>query len=61
MRDKPNGRRPMKAVQPTLSPEAAALMRRRVELLLGFVPLHEMTQAETDWGFHQGRRTADDE
>jgi hypothetical protein len=61
MRDKLKPRRLAKVVCPRLSPESAALMRRRVNLLLGFVPLPEMTQAETDWVFHQNLRAADDE
>ena len=61
MREKPKSRRLAKAWPAPLSPEAAALMRRRVDLLLGFVPLSEMTQTETDWVFHQSLRAADDE
>lgn len=60
MRDK-RKRRLAKVVCPPLSPEAAALILRRVSLLLGFVPLPEMTQEETDWVFHQSLRAADDE
>ena len=61
MHDKLKRRRPTNVARPALAPEAAALMRRRVELLLGFVPLPEMTQAETDWVFHQSLRAAADE
>ncbi|QDU23620.1 hypothetical protein [Urbifossiella limnaea] len=61
MRDNPKHRSRAKLLYPALSPEAAALMRRRVTLILGFVPLPEMTQAETDWVFHQSQRAADDQ
>jgi hypothetical protein len=61
MREKPKDRRAVRRACATLSPQAAALMLRRVTLLLGFVPLTEMTQEETDWVFHQSRRGADDE
>jgi hypothetical protein len=60
MRDE-RKRRLAKVVCPLLSPESAALMLRRVNLLLGFVPLPEMSQEETDWVFHQSLRSADDE
>lgn len=36
-------------------------MTRRVTVLLGLVPLAEMTQDETDWLFHQKLRTAGDD
>ena len=60
MRDKPKGRR-TKPNPNLLSAADAARMWRRVLLLLGLVPLPEMTQEETDWVFHQSRRGADDE
>ncbi|HEX4614150.1 MAG TPA: hypothetical protein VH092_38560 [Urbifossiella sp.] len=58
MHDRPKGRRTAKQKPAPLSPECAAQMRRRVLLLLGFVPLPEMTQEETDWVFSPagGRR-----
>jgi len=36
-----------------LSPEAEARFARRVSVLLGLIPLPDMTQAETDWLFEQ--------
>lgn len=59
MRDKPKRRRavPTRNLLPT---EDAARMRRRVLLLLGSVPLPEMTQEETDWVFHQSQRVTDE-
>jgi hypothetical protein len=59
MRDKSNGRRVARRAWPPLAPEAAARMLRRVELLLGSVPLPEVTREEADWVFRQGRRAAD--
>jgi hypothetical protein len=43
-----------------LSPEAEARFTRRVTILLGLIPLPEMTQAETDWVFAQKVRLAGD-
>jgi hypothetical protein len=60
MRDKQMRRRLAKPKWAPMSAETAALMRRRVNLLLGVVPLPEMTQDETDWVFRQSLRAADD-
>lgn len=38
--------------------EVAARLARRVALLLGSVPLEEMTQEEADWLFRARVRTA---
>jgi hypothetical protein len=58
VRDESDGRRAGR--NPVLSPEAAALMRRRVEMLIGIVPLPEMSQEEADWVFLQCKRAADE-
>jgi hypothetical protein len=44
-----------------LSPGAEARFTRRLAVLLGVVPLPEMTQAETDWVFAQRVRLAGDD
>jgi hypothetical protein len=43
-----------------LTPAAEARAARRLNILLGLVPLSEMTQAETDWVFRAKVRQADD-
>jgi hypothetical protein len=61
MRDKPNGgRNPRWGLVP-LPPDIKAQMSRRMNILLGLVPLPEMTEAETEWRFAQAKRMADDE
>ena len=42
-----------------LSPDAEALAARRLTILLGLVPLPEMSQAETDWVFRAKLRMAE--
>jgi hypothetical protein len=44
-----------------LSPEAEARFTRRISVLLGLIPLPDMTQAETDWVFRQKVRMAGDQ
>lgn len=46
-------RRPSKAVVQPLPPELQARFDRHLAILLGHVPLPEMTQEETDWLFEQ--------
>jgi hypothetical protein len=43
-----------------MSPEQESQMRRRLAMLLGLVPLPEMSQDETNWVFRQHQRLADD-
>ncbi|HYH64924.1 MAG TPA: hypothetical protein VD866_09545 [Urbifossiella sp.] len=42
-----------------MSPAAETRVARRLNVLLGVVPLWELTQAETDWVFRQKVRLAD--
>jgi hypothetical protein len=44
-----------------MSPEAEARFSRRMSILLGLVPLPEMSQDETDWVFEQKVRLAGEE
>jgi hypothetical protein len=44
--------------KPAMSPEAEARFSRRMSILLGLLPLPEMTQNETDWMFQQKVRLA---
>ena len=44
-----------------LPPQAEARVVRRLAVLLGLIPLTEMSQVETDWLFHQKQRLAGDE
>jgi hypothetical protein len=61
MGDEPSvGRRKQKKAGPVLSPEAEARMTRRLTVLLGLVPLPQMSQDETDWLFRQRQRTPSD-
>lgn len=46
---------------PPLRPAWEAQMRRRVAVLLGLVPLAEMSQEEADWLFRQRTVMADAE
>ena len=50
-----------KARAERLSPEAQARFDRQLGILLGFVPLPEMTQEETDWVFDQKLRLRGDD
>ncbi len=49
-----------KKAVPALSPEAEARLIRGMAVLVGLVPLPDMTQAETDWLFEQRVRLAND-
>ncbi|MBN9520681.1 hypothetical protein J0H58_19545 [bacterium] len=51
----PVGRRQVTLEQQSVAmpPEVEAHLTRRVTVLLGLVPLHEMTQEEADWLFAQ--------
>jgi hypothetical protein len=49
--EKRKSRRKWKAV--ALSPEAEARLARGMAVLVGLIPLPEMTQAETNWVFAQ--------
>jgi hypothetical protein len=42
----------------TLSPESEARFARRMSILLGLVPLPQLSQDETDWVFAQKVRLA---
>ncbi len=44
-----------------MSPEAEARFTRRMSILLGLIPLPDMTQAETDWLFEQKVRLSGEE
>ena len=57
------GRKTVRAAErvPPLPRQAEARVVRRLAVLLGLVPLPEMTQAETDWLFHQKQRLAGDD
>jgi hypothetical protein len=59
--DGQKAKRKSKGVFKPLPPEVEARMTRRVTVLLGLIPLAEMTQDETDWLFHQKLRTAGDD
>jgi hypothetical protein len=50
-----------KAVVPVLSPEAEARLLRGMAVLVGLVPLTDMTQGEADWLFRQKVRIAGDQ
>jgi hypothetical protein len=60
MGNEKNGRRARRKLPP-LPPEAAARMSRNVHILLGWVPLPQMTQEEVDWLFRQKLRLGGDE
>ncbi len=47
-----------KQVVPVLSPEAEARLTRGMAVLLGLIPLPDMTAGETDWVFRQKVRLA---
>lgn len=53
-------RAPRAAVEP-LPPEVQARFDRHLAILVGYVPLPEMTQDETDWLFEQKVRLAWDQ
>jgi hypothetical protein len=50
-----------KPAVPVLSPEAEARLLRGMAVLVGLVPLPDMTQGETDWVFRQKVRLAGDQ
>jgi hypothetical protein len=50
-----------KMVVPVLSPAAEARLLRGMAVLLGLVPLPQLTQRETDWVFRQKVRLTDEE
>jgi hypothetical protein len=50
-----------KKTVPTLSPEAEARLTRGLAVLLGLVPLPDLTQRETDWVFRQKVKLAGDQ
>ena len=62
MGDEPSvgGRKPKQKnkVVPVLSPEAEARLIRGLAVLLGLVPLPDMTQGEADWVVRQKVRQA---
>ncbi|MBN9518747.1 hypothetical protein J0H58_09545 [bacterium] len=61
MREKPRRRREEEWELVPLPPELAAQMTRRTHILIGLVPLDEMTQEEADWLFAQKVRLAGDQ
>lgn len=44
------------AEPPDMTPDQLARVWRRTGILCGFVPIFEMTQAETDWAFRTAAR-----
>jgi hypothetical protein len=58
---KSDGSQKTKRAPGSLPPQAEARVVRRLAVLLGLVPLPEMTQVETDWVFHQKQRLAGDD
>lgn len=50
-----------KKMVPVLSPEAEARLLRGMAILVGLVPLTDMTQGEADWLFAQKVRLAGDQ
>jgi hypothetical protein len=53
--------RAARATVEPLSPGAEARFTRRLGVLLGLVPLTQMTQEETDWVFEQKMRIGGDD
>jgi hypothetical protein len=60
MNDKPKRRRKNKWELVPLPPEIAAQMTRRTHILIGLIPLAELTQDETEWLLLQKVRMAAD-
>jgi hypothetical protein len=58
---KSDGRGKTKRAPAPLPPQAEARVVRRLAVLLGLIPLPEMTQAEADWVFLQKQRLAGDD